>query len=168
VAARIPGRRLRGDPKPTAPVGVVLATEGCPLSPAAVAEAARLAGDTTVAVVSIARIHGSALGLPNPGLLPSRREREEQRDIVGGAIEALERLGVRADGEVVVTRNAGRAFARVASLRGAGHVVLETRALGRVRRLLEGDPAGPVRRRLPGVNLVRIHAGVQTGGDAAP
>src|SRR5882757_4973877 len=99
MAGRLPGRRLRGDPKPTAPVGVVLATEGCALSPAAVEQAARLAGGAPVAVVSIARIHGSALGLPNPGLLPSRKEREEQRDIVAGAIEALEHLGVRSDGE---------------------------------------------------------------------
>ncbi|HWN33387.1 MAG TPA: universal stress protein [Pseudonocardia sp.] len=164
MAGRLPGRRLRGDPKPTAPVGVVLATEGCALSPAAVEQAARLAGGAPVAVVSIARIHGSALGLPNPGLLPSRKEREEQRDIVAGAIEALEHLGVRSDGEVVVTRNAGRAFARVATLRGASHVVLETRALGRIRRLLEGDPASTVRRRLPGVNLVRIRAGTPAGG----
>lgn len=164
MAGRMPGRRLRGDEKPTAPVGVVLATEGYPLSPAAVEAAARLAGDAAVAVVSIARIHGSALGLPNPGLLPTRKEREEQRDIVAAAIGALRQLGVEADGEVVVTRNAGRAFARVAALRGAGHVVLETRDIGRIRRLLEGDPAGTVRRRLPGVGLVQLRAGTPTGG----
>lgn len=148
--------RRRGDPQPTDPVAVVLATPGHPVSAASIDAAARLAGDGAVAVVSIARVHGSAFGLPNPGLLPSRREREEQRSIVSAAIDALGRRGCHADGQVVVTRNAGRAFANVARVRGARHVVLDAPRGGRLRRLVEGDPARVIRRRLRGVELVTV------------
>lgn len=151
----LPARR-RGDPQPTAPVAVVLATPGRPVSEAAIEAAARLADGAAVAVVSIARVHGSAFGLPNPGLLPSRREREEQRNIVSDAIDALARRGCRADGQVVVTRNAGRAFANVARVRGARHMVLDAPGGGRLRRLVEGDPARVIRRRLPGIELVTV------------
>jgi hypothetical protein len=150
-----PARR-RGDAQPTAPVAVVLATPGRPVSAASIEAAARLAGGAAVTVVSIARIHGSAFGLPNPGLLPSRREREEQRGIVSDAIDALARRGCHADGQVVTTRNAGKAVANVARIRGARHVVLEPARQGRLRRLVEGDPTRAIRRRLPGVELVTV------------
>lgn len=150
-----PARR-RGDPQPTAPVAVVLATPGRQVSEAAIEAAARLAGGEAVAVVSIARVHGSAFGLPNPGLLPSRRERDEQRGIVSEAIDTLVSRGCRADGQVVITRNAGKAFVNVARVRGARHVVLEPARQGRIRRVLEGDPARAMRRRLGGVELVTV------------
>jgi len=149
-------RRPRGSPRPSAPVAVVLASVGQPLSPAAVARAARLAEGGAVAVVSIARVHGSAFGLPNPGLMPSPAEREEQRGIVSDAIEALGHLGVPADGEVVITRNPAKAFTRVARTRGARHVVLESPRRGRIRRFLEGDPEAALRRRLPSGTLVSL------------
>jgi hypothetical protein len=137
-------------------VAVVLATPGHPVRAASIDAAARLAGDGAVTVVSIARVHGSAFGLPNPGLLPSRREREEQRSIVSDAIDALARRGCPADGQVVVTRNAGKAFANVARTRGARHVVLDAPRGGRIRRLVEGDPARVMRRRLHAVELVTV------------
>jgi len=127
---------------------VVLASPGSPISEAAIERAASLADGNLAAVVTIARVYGSAFGLPNPGLLPTRREREEQRAIVSAAIEALGRRDVEADGQVVVTRNAGRAITRIARSRAASYVVLDTRPQGRLRRLLEGDPARALRRGL--------------------
>lgn len=139
--------RRRGDARPTAPVTVVLASTGQAISEDAVARAAALSGGATAAVVTIAKIHGSAFGLPNPGLLPSRREKDEQRTIVAAAIEQLGDRDVEADGQIIVTRNAGRAISRVARDRGASYVVLQP-PHGRLRLLIEGDPVRVLRRRL--------------------
>jgi hypothetical protein len=98
--------------------------------------------------VSIARVHGSAFGLPNPGLLPTRRERAEQRAIVSAAIDALARRNVEADGQVITTRNPGRSITRTARNRAASYVVLDAPQQGRLRRLVEGDPIRALRRGL--------------------
>jgi len=152
-------RRRRGDPQPTAPVGVLLASPGTPLSAGAVRRAAELAGGEPVAVLSIARIHGSAFGMPNPGLMPTRPEREAQRTIVATAIGGLERKGVRADGQVAVARNPARTIARIAGVRGVRHVVLDAPTGGRLRQFVEGDLAAAVRRRAgPGVEVHSVGA----------
>ena len=57
-------------------------------------------------VFSVARVWGTGLGLPNPGLLPTKGEWDEQRGIVGDAVEALQRRGVDASGHVLATRRA--------------------------------------------------------------
>src|SRR5438094_2325962 len=107
------GRR-RFDPQPTSPAAVLLASSGEPFSRAAVKRAHELAGGEPVAVISILKVYGSSFGLPNPGLLPSRREREEQMGIVRKAITQLERQGCEADGQITATRSAGRAIAKAA------------------------------------------------------
>ena len=53
--------------------------------------AVELSEGRPVAVVTIARIYGSSLGLPNPGLLPTRKEMDEQLALVNKAIDRLER-----------------------------------------------------------------------------
>lgn len=142
-------RRLRGDPQPVAPAVVLLASPGAPFSDAAVARAAELAGSGgVVAVLSIVRIHGTSLGLPNPGLLPTKAEKKAQVDLVDSAIRRLERRGVEADGQVAATRKAVRAIARVARARSARSVVMDAPASPRWRLFLEGDPTAGVRRRL--------------------
>ncbi|MDT7564078.1 MAG: hypothetical protein QOE32_7573 [Pseudonocardiales bacterium] len=149
--------RRRSDLGRAAQVAVVLASSGSPISETAIDRASSLADGGATAVVSIARVHGSAFGLPNPGLLPTRREREEQRAIVAAAIEGLAHRHLEADGHVIVTRNAGLAIARLARARGASHVVLQASPQGRFRRLLEGDPARALRRGLgPQVALVLV------------
>ena len=86
------GRR-RFDPQPTSPAAVLLASSGEPFSRAAVKRAHELAAGQPVAVLSILKVYGSTFGLPNPGLLPTRREREEQFALVDRAIKDLERRG---------------------------------------------------------------------------
>jgi hypothetical protein len=142
------GRR-RWDPQPTTPAAVLLASSGSPFSRAAVRRARELAGGEPVAVLSILKVYGSQFGLPNPGLLPSRREREEQLGIVQRAITDLERQGCTADGQVAATRSAGRTIARVARARGVRHVVMDAHPTTGVRRVIEGELANIVRRRLP-------------------
>ena len=95
---------------------VLLASEGRAIPPAAVEFAAGLAGRSSapVSVVSIARVWGTSLGFPNPALLPSRHEWEEQHRRVAGAVETLKQRGLAVQGHVVGTRNAARRIVREA------------------------------------------------------
>jgi nucleotide-binding universal stress UspA family protein len=141
------GRR-RWDPQPDTPAAVLLASSGSPFSRAAVRRARELAGGGPIAVLSILKVYGSQFGLPNPGLLPSRREREEQLAIVQRAITDLEGRGCTADGQVAATRSAGRTIARVAHARHVRYVVMDAHPATGVRKVIEGELANIVRRRL--------------------
>ena len=141
------GRR-RFDPQPTTPAAVLLASSGSPFSRAAVRRARELAGGGPVAVLSILRVYGSQFGLPNPGLMPTRREREEQLAIVQRAITDLEGRGCSADGQVAATRSAGRTIAKVAKARNVRYVVMDDHPNTGVRKVIEGELTNIVRRRL--------------------
>jgi hypothetical protein len=141
------GRR-RWDPQPVTEAAVLLASPGEPFSRAAVHRARELAAGQPVAVLSILKIYGSTFGLPNPGLMPTRREREEQLRIVGQAIEELERRGCTVDGQIAATRSAGRMIAKVARTRQVRYVVMDTRPATGIRKIVEGELANIVRRRL--------------------
>jgi nucleotide-binding universal stress UspA family protein len=143
------GRR-RFDQQPTAPAAVLLASSGAPFSNAAVRRARELAAGEPVAVLSILRIYGSTFGLPNPGLMPTRREREEQYANVRKAITQLERNGCTADGQIAATRSAGRTIAKVARVRQVRVVVMDDSTESGVRRVIEGSVTSTVRRRLAG------------------
>jgi hypothetical protein len=142
--------RRRWDKQPTAPAAVLLASSGAPFSKAAVRRARELAAGEPVAVLSILKIYGSTFGLPNPGLLPTRRERDEQYANVHKAISQLERSGCTADGQIAATRSAARTIARVARVRGVRVVVMDDSAESGVRRVIEGSVTSIVRRRLAG------------------
>jgi nucleotide-binding universal stress UspA family protein len=90
---------------------ILLATEGRAIPDAAIERVAELAdrsGPTppSVRVLSIARVHGVAFGLPNPGLMPTRQELADQRELVASAIKRLKRKGLPAEGHVIGTRKA--------------------------------------------------------------
>ena len=51
-------------------------------------------------------MHGTAYGFPSPGLLPTKREWQEQRDLVATAVRTLRKRGLDGRGEVVGTRKA--------------------------------------------------------------
>jgi nucleotide-binding universal stress UspA family protein len=142
--------RRRFDQQPTAPAAVLLASSGAPCGKAAVRRARELAGGQPVAVLSILKIYGSTFGLPNPGLLPNRRERDEQFAIVSKAINQLERSGCTADGQIAATRSAGRTIAKVARVRQVRVVVMDDSTESGVRRVIEGSVTSIVRRRLAG------------------
>jgi hypothetical protein len=111
----------------------------------------------TVTVALVLRIHGSALGLPNPGLLPTTRERTAGEDRMTAAIQALRTAGAQADGEIVITRNPARAVARLARRRSAVVVLVEPTPGGRIRRFLEGDVSRQLNRRLaPDIRVAEI------------
>jgi nucleotide-binding universal stress UspA family protein len=138
----------RWDPQPTGSAAVLLASPGAPFSKAAVRRARELAAGEPVAVLSILKVYGSTFGLPNPGLMPSRREREEQLTVVRQAIEELERRGCQVDGQVAATRSAGRMIAKVARARQVRYVVMDLRPNIGMQRIIEAELTRIVRRKL--------------------
>jgi nucleotide-binding universal stress UspA family protein len=105
---------------------ILLASEGREISDAAVARVVELArrSGASVRVFSIARVHGVSFGFPNPGLLPTKREWAEQREIVAKAIKRLKRKGIEADGHVVGTRNSAKRIVGEAKLSGCDAIVM--------------------------------------------
>jgi nucleotide-binding universal stress UspA family protein len=114
------------DPATVQPERVLLASEGREISSGAVELAAQLArqGGGAVYVFSIARVWGTSLGLPNPGLLPSKGEWDVQRDVVAAAVKALKGKGVRANGHVLATRKATKRIVAEAERLGCGVIVM--------------------------------------------
>src|SRR6516164_5588840 len=130
------GRR-RFDLQPTAPAAVLLATTGEPFSKAAIRRAHELAAGEPVAVLAILKVYGSQFGLPNPGLLPTRREREEAFALVRRAIDALERRGGSADGQIAATRSAAGTIAKVARVRKVRFVIMDNHEQSGVSRVIQ-------------------------------
>jgi len=144
------GRR-KFDRQPTQRSAVLIASNGCRIPGAAIRQALALSGGEPVAVVTIARIYGSSLGLPNPGLLPTRKEMDEQKGYVQDAVAALERGGVEAWGQVAASRKPVKTIAQAAAARGVRHVfVVREEQPVRWRRMVEGDLVKEIARKLRG------------------
>jgi len=132
VAAFLPGRWLWGTPpEPPAPdafagKSILLASEGRPIPQAAIKLAGRMAekAGAEVYVLSIARIWGSSFGLPNPGLLPNKREMQERQESVAGAVAWLKRHDIEASGQVTGTRNAAKRILAEARRHRADAIVM--------------------------------------------
>lgn len=105
---------------------ILLASEGRPISDAAVARVLELArdSDATVHVFSIARVHGVGFGMQTPGLLPTKAEWAEQREIVRTAIRRLKRKGLSAEGHVLGTRKATKKILQEAAKEGCDAIVM--------------------------------------------
>jgi nucleotide-binding universal stress UspA family protein len=114
------------DPAVLAPRRVLLASEGREITRPALELASRLArqGGGGVHVFSIARVWGTSFGLPNPGLLPTKREWDTQRDVVDRAVKALRRKGVKAEGHVLATRRATKRIVGEAERLGCDAIVM--------------------------------------------
>ncbi len=115
-------------PAPDAFAGklILLASEGRHISRAAVDLAGRMAEKTgaEVHVLSIARIWGTGFGMPHPGLMPNKRELQEQRDHVAGAVARLKRRDIATSGQVFSTRNAAKRILAEARRRRADAIVM--------------------------------------------
>jgi nucleotide-binding universal stress UspA family protein len=121
-----PRRREPPDPSEISIGRILLASEGRAIPADAIDFVARLAGATKapVNIISIARVHGSAYGFPSPGLLPTKREWQEQREVVAQAVKALRQRGLEADGQVVGTRKATARICQEASDLGCDVIVM--------------------------------------------
>jgi hypothetical protein len=150
------GRR-HFDKQPSDPAAVLIASTGQPFSPSAIRWAVQLAAGEPIAVVSLARIYGSAYGLPNPGLMPTRKEMQAQLDAVDAALKAIERAGGQGDGQVAATRKNTRTIARVAKARGVRHVLIVDAEKTGWRGVVEGHIEREVKHRVPaGVTVERV------------
>ena len=143
------GRR-KFDKQPTQPAAVLIASNGEKIPGAAVRQAIRLSAGEPVAVVTIARVYGSSLGLPNPGLMPTRKEMEEQKEIASRTVAALEKGGVEAWGQVAATRKPSKTIAQAAVARGVRHVLVVRPEKAGWRLVVEGDVAKEVAHKLGG------------------
>jgi len=144
-------RSRRWDAQPRNPASVLLASDGrSPPSATAMERAAALASaaDAPVAVVVIAKVHGTSFGLPNPGLMPTKAELKERTGWVDSAIRDLGRRGIGADGQVATTRRGVKLLAKIARLRGVSAVVMDGTSATGLRRVIEGDPGEELRRKL--------------------
>ena len=104
---------------------ILLATEGREITPRAVDIAAgMLAAGGVVHVFSVARVHGVAFGLQTPGLMPTRQEWQQQRDLVAAAVKALKKRGLNAEGHVVGTRKATKRIVGEARDKGCDAIVM--------------------------------------------
>jgi len=105
---------------------VLLATEGRAIPVAAVERAAELARESGggVHVFCVARVWGTSFGFPNPGLMPSRHEWAQHRNVVSEAVAALEQHGVDATGNVLATRKATKRIVREAERLGCNAIVM--------------------------------------------
>jgi nucleotide-binding universal stress UspA family protein len=105
---------------------ILLASEGRPISEAAIDRAAELAASSgaSVHVFSVARVHGVSFGMQVPGLLPTKREWEEQRQIVAKAVKRLKRKGIEAKGHVLGTRKATKRIVEEAVKEGCDAIVM--------------------------------------------
>ena len=132
---------------------VLLASEGRKIPDEAIRFAAALArrGQAKVSVFSIARIWGTSFGLPNPGLLPTRREWDEQREQVASTVKALERRKVAAEGQVIGARHPGKRIIAEALRLGCEAIVMaaEPQRHWLIGSLLWSQEPYRVRRRAP-------------------
>ena len=152
----------RSPPPPPDPAGirrVMVASEGRKIDHKVVVEALDLArpNGASIFVMSIARVWGSGLGFPNPGLLPNKREWDEQRLIVRHAVSAFEKAGLDADGLVLATRRARKRIIGEARARNVDVIVMGADA----QRGLLGDFAWSqephrVARRSKGIPVVLV------------
>lgn len=127
IVGRLAGVKVKGSAVPqTRTASVLLASEGRAFTVESIALAADLArrADGTVQVLACVRIHGVSFGLPNPGLMPTKAEWEEQRVNVKKAVARLKRRGLHAEGQVLGTRKPAHRICALADELGAGTIVM--------------------------------------------
>ncbi len=114
------------DPQSFRPASILLASEGGRIPAQAVEFAVQLSRESKapVLVIMIARIWGSAFGLPHPSLMPTKREWQVQRELVAEAVDHLRRCGVDATGKVVSSRNAARRILAESRRRGPDDAIV--------------------------------------------
>jgi K+-sensing histidine kinase KdpD len=100
-----------------------------------------------ITVLGVARVYGTSLGFPNPGLQPNRLEIEELRQIVDGAAESLRREGFEVRTQVSKSRNAPKMIGRWVKARNFHAVVIPDPERPRWRRVIEGDLKRDIERR---------------------
>ena len=139
--------------RPASTRHVMLASTGSPIDASVIDRTvqvvAELGADRPVEVIvlSVARIWGTSLGLPNPGLYPNKHEWAEVRALTEEAAAELRNRGVRAKTKAVASRHAGKAVARWAEFYRCSAIVVGAPEMKAWDRWLHGDEPRTVGRR---------------------
>jgi K+-sensing histidine kinase KdpD len=141
---------------PDPPRRVLLATPARPIGPEVLARTIEIATPehAKITVLGIARIYGTSLGLPHPGLQPTKPEWEQLRGYVEAAAMALRRQGFEVRVGLTRSRNAPKMIAKWVRAKNFHAVVVPGQVLPRWRQLFEGDLAHEITRRCG----VQVHA----------
>ena len=86
--------------------------------------------------MSIARVWGTSLGFPNPGLKPTKHEWDVQKRIVNEAVDKFQKAGHSAHGLVLATRKGSKRIVKEAELREMDAIVMGCRPRPRPDRRL--------------------------------
>jgi hypothetical protein len=142
--------RKKFDKQPTQPAAVLLAAPfGDPIPPSAVRAAVKLSEGAPVAVVTIARIYGSSLGLPNPGLMPTRKEMDAQKTQIEKTVRQIEKLGTEAWGQIAASRKPIKTIVEAARARGVHHVIVVRKEQAvKWRAVVEGNIVHDIAKKL--------------------
>ena len=100
-----------------------------------------------ITVLAIARIYGTALGFPNPGLQPNRIEIEERKLIAEEAATILRKEGFDVRVAMSKARNGPKMIARWVNARNFHAVVVPDPERPAWRKKIEGDLASEIGRR---------------------
>jgi hypothetical protein len=134
---------------PDPPRRILLATVGEPFPPDVMARAIELATPehAKITVLGIARVYGTSLGLPNPGLQPNRLEWQLLKDGVEEATSELRSRGFEVRVGLSRSRNAPKMISRWAKARNFHAIVVADPERPPWRRFIEGDVAHQIERR---------------------
>lgn len=100
-----------------------------------------------ITVLGIARVFGTSLGIPHPGLKPTMGEWEDQRTVVNDAADLLRRRGFEVRVAAAKSRNAPKMIARWGTARNFHAIVLADPERSKWRRRIEGDLTHEIERR---------------------
>ena len=100
-----------------------------------------------ITVLGIARVYGTSLGLPHPGLKPTMGEWEEQRNVVNDAADLLRSRGFEVRVAAAKSRNAPKMIAKWGKARNFHAIVLADPERSKWRRRIEGDLTHEIERR---------------------
>jgi K+-sensing histidine kinase KdpD len=141
---------------PDPPRRLLLASGGEPFSGDVIARAIELATPehATITVLAIARVYGTSLGFPNPGLQPNRIEIEERKKITEDAATILRAEGFDVRVAMSKARNIPKMIARWANAKNFHAIVVPDPERPAWRRFLEGDVRREIERRCS----VPVHA----------
>ena len=105
---------------------LMVASEGRPIAYPVLVKAMELARPekASIFVMTIARVWGTSLGFPNPGLQPSKAEWTEQRLIARHAVDAFEKAGFDSYAVVLATRRARKRVLQEARHRDIDAIVM--------------------------------------------
>jgi nucleotide-binding universal stress UspA family protein len=105
---------------------VMVASEGRPFEHDVLVRAMELArpASAELFIMTIARVWGTGMGFPNPGLQPTRKEWDEQRLNARRAVETFEKAGFDAHALVLATRRPRKRFLMEAERRKIDAIVM--------------------------------------------